>query len=806
MLDSFTILRVSATVLVDRRFFLSRRAFNFLASIEAAGGVPGRVVLFLADSATGEPLCTCWNLRGNVARRSLCLVPVDGASKGSTLERAGWRPGMTVRLHVMLAVPGALQATLSMPRAVTGAEQPLTAAAGVLLAAGAAFAAAQEQQRQAQLQLRQWQQWLQQQHLQLLQEQQQFQQHQQEQLQHLRHCAEAGLAALLQRQAPSQPATTTSVPTTTRATRAASDGAMGPAAQPQGQHGASPSPTTTFPPAAAKAPAAPMASLRLSLRHPSPLHSTRSLSASPSAAAASAATSLQQPAPLQQPTPPPTLPMRSAVAGAATAPPFAAAPAAYRSHTTTRPVTRSQKRPAPPPAAAQHVAAPAAAASSPAAVHQRQSAPTRAPPLQQHPRSPSTPVVPTASTADDAIPPHVLKAVGLTYNYRAPSTIHREGANAESAVCMRIRSVAEATALLQPHGIQHHPTTLVYTAPVRGLGAARPQPLNMQVCTTGHPTIVLGVDPVDAPSSSCILAAHTIMRLEARARIKVLFAELRALNVFSGVDRVSGEGGEGQLMSGKAFIPHDRLAIIPPCYAGVAKLAPATRSEIEQKWAELSELVAAEVDHFAPSAGRAMRVFVLEGAQAYTMGESPYNLMSWMENYSSQAHRDKHDAPLTCLFWIGKGLRRYDGGAFVWLSLGIRFIPDDGFLCVMNASAVEHRTETCVPVVPVAPPPAAEPRAEAYAPAEPPAAAARWCAVFFTRPHDLVLSTRLHKGSLTHPAQWAALQEVVEAVRCAGPTVNTKALRRQASALKQALMSNVVDDAVVGKLGAHGCT
>ncbi|PNH10170.1 hypothetical protein TSOC_003111 [Tetrabaena socialis] len=139
-----------------------------------------------------------------------------------------------------------------------------------------------------------------------------------------------------------------------------------------------------------------------------------------------------------------------------------------------------------------------------------------------------------AAAADDAAPPHVLKAVGLTYNDGASSTIHRQGTNAESAVCTRVK-----------------------------------------------------------------------------ARIKVLFGELQTLGAFTQVNRVSGQSGGGQRMSGKACIPYDRLAIIPPCYAGVAKLPPAARSEVERRWAELSELVAAEVDHFVPSAGRAMRVFVL---------------------------------------------------------------------------------------------------------------------------------------------------------------------------------------------------
>ncbi|PNH10171.1 hypothetical protein TSOC_003112 [Tetrabaena socialis] len=171
------------------------------------------------------------------------------------------------------------------------------------------------------------------------------------------------------------------------------------------------------------------------------------------------------------------------------------------------------------------------------------------------------------------------------------------------------------------------------------------------------------------------------------------------------------------------------------------------------------------------------------------MGESPYNLMSFMKNYSSQAHRDAHDALLKCLFWIGEGLGRFDGVTFVWLSLGVRFIPEDGSLCVMNASAVEHGTEAC-------------------APAELPAAAARWCAVFFTRAQDLALSAQLHKGSLNHPAEWSQLQQVVAEARRGDPAVKVKGLEglcRQASALKQFLMDQKdAEVAVVSKLGAHG--
>ncbi|GIL91913.1 hypothetical protein Vretimale_18636 [Volvox reticuliferus] len=150
-------------------------------------------------------------------------------------------------------------------------------------------------------------------------------------------------------------------------------------------------------------------------------------------------------------------------------------------------------------------------------------------------------------------------------------------------------------------------------------------------------------------------------------------------------------------MMGYCLILTDEKAVSPGYAAAIrfedaAELHPNLLSDI---LGEIADEVWAEVLERIPELAAFSSRVISDGSRGFTIGKTPFNMMSLAKNQTVRFHLDIKDAHWTVIIWLHGGEGRILEGWFGMPAFGLKFLPTTFTVAVFNAASITHGTAQC---------------------------------------------------------------------------------------------------------------
>ncbi|GIL78506.1 hypothetical protein Vretimale_6090 [Volvox reticuliferus] len=151
-------------------------------------------------------------------------------------------------------------------------------------------------------------------------------------------------------------------------------------------------------------------------------------------------------------------------------------------------------------------------------------------------------------------------------------------------------------------------------------------------------------------------------------------------------------------MMGYCLILTDKKAVSPG-YAAAVRFVEETGLHLtllSEILGEIADAVWAEVLERIPELQAFSSRVISEGSRGFTIGKTPFNLMSLAKNQIVEFHLDFKDAHWTVIVWLHGGEGRILDGWFGMPAFGLQFVPTTFTVAVFNAAWITHGTAECV--------------------------------------------------------------------------------------------------------------